>query len=150
MKEIPLTQGKVALVDDNDYGIVSKHKWYCHHGYAVGWVEKKKILMHRFIMKAKPTDEVDHRNGNRIDNRRENLRFCNRSQNKANVGPNSNNKAGYKGVYWSKPHKKYRAKIGVMGKNISLGLFIDPKEAALAYNEAAKKYFGEFAGLNNL
>lgn len=150
MKTINLTQGKVAIVDDDIYEKISSIKWYCHHGYAVGWVDKKKVIMHRFVMNANKGQEIDHKNGNKCDNRRENLRFCTRSQNKANVGPNANGTSGYKGVHWSALHNKFRARIGVNGKRYHLGLYTLAEDAARAYNDAAKKYFGEFAQLNEV
>lgn len=159
MKEIELTNGKIALVDDEDFKEISRITWYYRReGYAVGNLPSPekgvypKVLMHRYIMDAKKGEQVDHINGNKLDNRRENLRIANASTNKANCGLRSNNKSGYKGVYKAsgKRNKQWTASIKVNYEKISLGYFFTPEEAALAYNEAAVKHFGEFAKLNEV
>ncbi|KKM22038.1 hypothetical protein LCGC14_1629400 [marine sediment metagenome] len=94
-----------------------------------------------------PIDEIDHINGNSLNNRFLNLRMCTSSQNSANRGPQKNNKLGIKGVYRT-PRGRYRAQIGKDGQVIKLGHYNTSKSAALAYRKAAKKYFGEFAKWN--
>ena len=152
MKRIKLTQNKYALVDDKDFEKLSVYKWCFNNGYAMrtqylGGGKKNqrqiKIYMHREIMNTPLGMDTDHINRNRLDNRQENLRVCTHSQNMAN----SCNKTGIKGVYFEKRTGNWYAKIK---GNIHLGTFISKLEAGRAYNEGAKKYFGEFALLNNL
>lgn len=152
MKYIPLTNSdSKIIVDDDLYDVISAHNWYLNGaGYAGTSIGGKDVFLHRFIMGGEKGMEVDHINGNRFDCRRENMRFCTHSQNIANDGPRTNNKLGIKGVDWREPNKKFRATIRVNYKKIHLGLFDTAKEAAIAYNEASKKYYGEFAYQNNL
>ena len=151
-KEIQLTRGMVALVDDEDFVYLSKHNWYAHRGrdskdfYAVR--SNRCIRMHREIMNAKSGQFVDHRNGNTLDNRRSNLRFCTPSQSQMNRGIPPNNTSGYRGVFRDKRSGKWRAAIKINYKQIRLGNFIIKEDAARAYDTAAKKYHGEFARLN--
>lgn len=159
MKEIQLTQGKVALVDDEDFKYLNQWKWYvnnlCGKFYAVRnhWENKKfvgQLLMHRFIMNPSKGLVVDHYNGNTLDNRKCNLRVCTYSQNRMNSVKTIYNKSGYKGVHWHKLGKKWVAKIELNKTKHYLGLFYDIKEAAKAYNDAAIKFYGEFAKLNKI
>jgi len=153
MIEIQLTKGMVAIVDDDCPLHILEKKWQYHpNGYAQGKGPKingkqSLLYMHRVIMDAPKGFEVDHINNNRLDNRKENLRICTSSQNKMNT--KYKNKAGYRGVSIN-CSGKYRALIRFDGKNIHLGVFITAKEAAIAYNEAAVKYHGEFANLNKI
>ena len=152
MKEIQLTQGKVALVDDEDFDWLNQWKWCCSHDYANKAVRLSNgkysaITMHRLILLAHKGQEVDHINGNRLDNRRVNLRFCSRTENQYNKKRQKNNTTGYKGV---RKHRdgKWEAKIRVNGERIYLGIYVNIHDAAKAYDEAALKYHGEFAYLN--
>lgn len=144
---------KVAIVDDDDYERFLGHKWFLLPiGYAVraiksGKRDGRKIYMHREVM-GFPEKQVDHRNGNKLDNRKSNLRVCTGSQNLANQGLTARNKTGFKGVCWHKPSKKWMSCIQVKRKTIYLGLFLTKVDAARAYDEAAREYFGEFAWLN--
>lgn len=155
-KEIELTQGKFAIVDDDDYEWLNKHKW-CACKSRKTWIAKRGIggrnnrtyeLMHRAIMKPPKDVWIDHIDGNALNNTRENLRFCTRYQNQQNRPKNKNNASGYKGVYLHKQTRKWRARIYANGKNHSLGLFSTPEEAALAYDNAAKELHSEFANTN--
>lgn len=156
MKEIKLTRGMVALVDDEDFERINAHKWYAHkahHGafYAARkvWDTKKHIAMHREIIGAPDGKEVDHINADTLDNRRSNLRLCTTVENFHNRGKYANNTSGYKGVYWNIRHQKWYALIGLNSKLIYIGCFGQDKEAAAhAYDEAARKYHGEFARTN--
>jgi hypothetical protein len=153
MKEIPLTQGKVALVDDGDYGLVIQHKWYAaelkRHWYAVrSGQNHRMIFLHREIMNASAGVQVDHINGNGLDCRRENLRLCTPAENNRNSSKPRSNTSGYKGVTWHKRGAKWQAAISWNRKSIHLGLFSDPETAARAYDEAARKYHGAFAKTN--
>jgi hypothetical protein len=162
MKKIKLTGGKFAIIDDEDYERINQHKWFISTNkssatnYAVRnrkSTEKNKIKlaqikMHREILNYFDYLTVDHINGNGLDNRRINLRLCTVFQNTHNLRTRKTNTSGYKGVVWYKAGKYWQAQIKVNYKNIYLGRFLNKKEAALAYNNGAIKYFGEFANLN--
>lgn len=155
MKTIPLGKGMNALVDDEDYALLAKHKWCMHsQGYArrQGPVDEfgrqSILLMHRVILAAPRGTQVDHINGNRLDNRKDNLRLATNAQNGANQKRSSRNKTGAKGVYFHKQRGKYCAMIGHNGKHRHLGLFPDIAAASAAYDEAARRAFGEFAKTN--
>jgi hypothetical protein len=153
MKEITLNHGKTALVDDDDFDELSKHNWFCSGGYAMRRSprpEHKTILMHRVIMNTPDGMETDHINGNELDNRRMNLRNCSHASNIHNSKRPIHNTSGFKGVCIDKrcKYKKWRAQIKLNKKGIHLGLFYTAEDAARAYDNAAKKYFGEFANLN--
>lgn len=161
MKQIPLTQNKFALVDDEDFEWLNKKKWHCTHGrhtqYARTYIIENNCFghttMHRLIMGVKWGDlqKIDHINGNGLDNRRCNLRICTNAQNQYNQ-PKMRRKCSstYKGVYWYPPRSAWRARIQTHKKNITIGVFHSEKVAAIAYNLAAKKYFKEFAYLNKV
>lgn len=157
MKEIQLTKGLVAIVDDKDFEELSKYKWSASHdgksfyacrsfGYKDG--KQKKIKMHRQILGDKCVGlQVDHINMNTLDNRRENLRACTKSQNMMNRGKTAKNTSGFKGA--KKWHKGgFVASITVMQKVKTIGYYDTVEEAARAYDEAAKRLHGEYARLN--
>ena len=159
MKQIKLTQGQFALVDDADYDWLNQYKWFAHKSrgnfYAGRMSPTKKgtryaIRMHRQIFGLEHDDkrDTDHINHNTLDNHQENLRICTHRQNMKNQKKRPNTTSKYKGVCWKKKEKKWYVRITVDGNRISLGRFTDEKEAATAYNKAAKKYFGNFAYLN--
>ena len=153
MKIIKINRGLKTLVDDEDYEYLCKTKWHVdREGYvrrsAIINGTRKTVLIHRFILKAKKEISVDHINGNRLDNRKANLRLCTVSQNKMNVGKNKNNKSGYKGIWWDKVAKKWAAGIERNYKSKWLGYFLIKEDAARAYNKAAIEYHGEFANIN--
>lgn len=154
MQYVDLTKGKKALVDDEDYDIVSKYKWHYSSGYAKrnNLVHGKKMIarMHHMIVPFTKGYMVDHINGNGLDNRRSNLRLVTKSQNMMNSGVRRNNKSGYKGVSWDKINNKWRVTIWRMNKQFDVGRFEDILDAARAYNEAARIYHGEYARLNKL
>lgn len=136
------------LVDFEDLEIVKCSRWGTA---AAGYITADGIgLLHRLIMNAKPGEQVDHINGDKSDNRRSNLRICNRYENARNRGALAHNTTGLKGVFKRSIYGKYRSSICVNGKQIHLGLFNTPEEAARAYNEAALKYHGDFAWLNDV
>jgi len=160
MKEIQLTQGKVAIVDDEDYEYLNQFKWFANlqgkKFYARTNIPNKKgkrgsMLMHRLILNMLNSKlQVDHLNHYTLDNRKCNIRICTQSDNLKNRMINKNNSTGYKGVVYNKSNKKFIAKIGVNKNIIYIGVFIDPIDAALAYNAAALKYHGEFANINKI
>lgn len=140
-----------AIVDDDVYEKESKHNWYITpEGYAARMSkrpngERVVLYLHWCVLRAPKGFVVDHINGNRLDNRRENLRICTKAQNNANI-----HKDKFKGVCWRDHAKAYKAYIKKNGKQIHLGYFKNKIEAARAYNNAAVNLFGEFASLNQL
>lgn len=161
MKEIPLTQGKVTIIDDDMINRVSYFKWYTIKKsrrvgdayYVVTSFGKKRrhLSMHRLIM-GNICDEfnVDHINGNGLDNRRENLRICTNSQNAMNRRKLLGCSSIYKGVFYQKRLKKWAARYKINGVRTVIGYFDNEEGAALAYNKAVKIHFGEFALLNTI
>lgn len=150
MKEIPLTQGKVALVDDEDYEYLSQFKWCAAHNgrktyYAHTWINYKITKMHQLIM---PDGQVDHIDRNGLNNCRSNLRYATTSQNVAH-GIRQKGKNKYRGVE-KRSESRWIAAITVDYKKIYLGSFGNELDAAKAYNAGAIKYFGEFATLNQV
>jgi hypothetical protein len=158
-KEIQLTQGKVAIVDDDLFEYLNQWKWcackisnrfYAIRSYRLN-SKKIFIYMHRLITNNNDSKmHTDHKNNNPLDNRIENLRICTNSQNQMNTKVQINNTSGFKGVTWNKIVKKWVAQIKLNNKLINLGYYIDPIDAARAYNAAALKYHGEFAHLNKI
>jgi HNH endonuclease/AP2 domain len=152
LKLIPLTKGKTAIVDDEDYEFLNRWKWKTH---AVGnkfyatrtGGTKGTYRMHRVIMGLTKGDpiEVDHINGNSLDNRRRNLRLATHAQNGRNLQMKSSNTSGYKGVTFHKFSGLWHAVITVDRRTVSLGYYHDPKEAHAAYCAAATLHHGEFA-----
>jgi hypothetical protein len=163
---IKLTQGKYALIDESDAEKVNTLKWCLFVGnggsmYATayirgtGYKNRKMILMHRFILGAKPWQVTDHINHNGLDNRRANIRLCSRTENMRNKIKQTNNPGRYKGVWWETARGKWQAsicigKIGGKKTRVYLGRYDLAKDAAKAYDNAAKKYFGEFAYVNGV
>jgi len=164
MKDIILTKGQTAIVDDIDFYFFNSNKWCAVKNkiqttfYAQRRVRKNNksvlIFMHTLILKRKLgvtalNGITDHKNGNGLDNRRKNLRVATYSQNCANVGKKKKNATSqYKGVCFEKSCDRWRARIKHNYKMISLGCFDTEIEAAIAYNKAALKIFKEFAFLN--
>ena len=154
MQKITLTQGKFALVDDDDFEELNKYNWYFSQGYATRHVTisgKRKLQgMHRFITNCPADMDVDHANHDKLDNRKSNLRVCSHSENNQNQQMRTKSKTSsvYKGVYFDKHANKWRAHIKLNYKDKHLGLFENEIDAAIAYNNAAIEMFGEFALLN--
>ena len=154
-KVIELTRNQSTIVDDEDFEKFNKFKWYCAKLlYACRDVKRNKqrtaLLLHREIMNAPVDKHVDHINGNTLDNRKENLRLATKSTNGMNRGIPNNNTSGYKGVHFFKRNKNWQAYINFESKRVHLGYFDNKHDAARAYNEAAIKYHGEFAKLNEI
>lgn len=155
MKEIKLTRGKVALVDDEDFEYLNQYKWYAidcvHTFYARRKENNRHISMHRQILGLTSSKiQGDHKDHDGLNNQKNNLRIANHSQNQANRKSFKNSSSKYIGVCWKKAAKKWQAAIYQNGSNKHLGSFINESEAAIAYNEAAKIIHGEFANLNIL
>lgn len=161
MKTIKLTQGYAALIDDTDYDGVSAYKWRAlvdrrrSKVYAVrkthgSHSSRKSLSMHREILGVTdPAVKVDHRNGDSLDNRRENLRKCVVGENNANSHKRRDGLSSkYKGVCWHKRDQRFQASIRLRGRTIYLGKFLGEVEAARAYDDAARTAFGEFAQCN--
>ena len=162
-KEIKLTQGKIAIVDKEDFEWLGEFKWsaFTAHGiyYAQTWNPKSLRLirgvgrytfMHRLILNCKKGEIVDHINHNGLDNRRSNLRIVTIQQNAMNSRPRKGGTSKYKGVCLSKRDNRWQAKIKFNKNTIWLGSYASEVDAAKAYNQAALKYFGEYACLNEI
>lgn len=132
-----------ALLDDDDYKRLSKHKFFVRSNGYIG--SKKLGLLHRLIMNAPTGKVVDHINGNPLDNRKSNLRLCSIQENVRNCKLSKNNSSGVSGVSFRKQRNKYRAYIMVDRKQINLGHYSDVNLAIKARKNAEKKYFKEFA-----
>lgn len=147
---IPLPTGQCAIVDDDDAERVQQHSWRLNSaGYVITVLRtngaKRITSLHRFVLND-PPHEVDHRNRNRLDCRKDNLRLADRVSNSWNMGKRSTTTTSkYKGVYWHSAVNKWAAKIYVDRKSIHLGIFANEEDAARAYDQAARKLFGEFA-----
>jgi hypothetical protein len=143
MKEIQLTQGKVAIVDDDDFEWLARQKWHYAHGYAAN---SKFEYMHRIILPCPGDMQVDHKNHDGLDNRRCNIRICTASQNIANNRkPTHGITSIYKGVHFEKFTKKWRAQIMHSGKSISLGRFETQDDAHNAYIRASREIYKDFS-----
>lgn len=149
-----------AIIDDEDYEKVSKHSWqvlkrptkYKNKKYVRSTFyfknNQKTMLLHRFVLNAPNDLQVDHINGDTLDNRKENLRLCTHNQNQMNQKIQIRNKYGYKGI---KTHgDKWVARIGKDGKGIYIGIYGTKEEAAIAYNKKSIELFGEYANLNKV
>jgi len=157
VKEIQLTQGKIALVDDGDFESVTRFKWHVSsENYAettsyigsVGGQHKYAYMsMHRLIMRPPEGMEVDHRHHNTLDCRRSKMRICTKSQNQHNQLKQKGS-SKFKGVSWHKRATKWMVKLQNDGKAIHLGYFHDEETAARAYDDKARELFGEFAHTN--
>lgn len=160
MKEIRLANSKgVALVDDADFALLSQYRWYIKHdsrtNYAFGYVrgrrrDGKLVKMHRVITDAPDGMDVDHVNGDGLDNRRNNLRICTRSQNIGHSHKTAGCSSDFKGVSWDKGAGRWRAQGKIAYKCIYLGYYDSEEDAARAYNDFAREHFGEFALLNEV
>ena len=158
MKFIPLTQGKFAIVDDEDFERINQYKWQAVRHKDTFYAARNKwnsttkrmklIYMHRQILHLLIGTECDHKNHNGLNNRKQNLRAATTAQNRYNQLPRKNGTSKLKGVYWDKNGHKWHAKITKDSKSLYLGLFVNESDVADAYDKMAKRLFGEFAYLN--
>jgi len=158
VREIPLTEGHVALVDEADYEAVAAYRWRALirptsrtvYAQRVTSSDGKKstLLLHRFLVKAPKGLEVDHIDGNGLNNTRANLRVGTHAENMRNRRRRCDNSSGYIGVHWHKRDRKWVARITLHGKLKSLGYFDTPEDAARARDAAAIELHGEYARLN--
>lgn len=156
MITVPLSQGKVAIIDDCDAHLL-RFRWHAQR-QGLNWYARRLLLrseghfarfMHREILGVSDRSvEVDHVNGDGLDNRRSNLRSATRQQNAANQRKPSTNTSGFKGVTWHAKLGKWRASLMARGHRHYLGLHATAEAAARAYDAAAVVHFGEFASLN--
>lgn len=162
MKTILLTQGKMAVVDDDDFErlnavrwcavkVVSKNRilWYAVRNAPQVNGKRRLIYMHREVLGAGARDKIDHRNSDGLDNQRENLRIATVSQNRQNQRKSSGLTSVYKGVYWNKRLCKWQVQIKIGGRGQYLGVFESESEAGAAYDRAARRLFNDFALLNS-
>lgn len=160
MRTIPLTQGYVALVDDDDYERIAAFRWQAMRkrtangvrvcairSERVGVNRRRTVYMHREILGAPDHLQVDHANGDPLDNRRSNLRLCTNQQNQANVRKAWGGTSRFKGVHLL-PNGRWVARIGVGYRRIALGVYATEEDAAAAYDQAARRHFGPFALVN--
>jgi hypothetical protein len=155
-KAIHLTQVRVAIVDTEDHGWLTKFKWHAHKRgrtwYARRAASKKTIFMHRAILEHHGYDltsgEIDHINGDGLDNRKSNLQVISHAENIRKSRVQINNKSGFRGVSWHKGDRRWQVVIEVDNIKKYVGSFRNKIAAALAYDQAAKKCFGKFAKLN--
>lgn len=152
MKEIPLTRGKVALVDDDDYGWLSNYKWYAQKGHNTYYAVRGRramtnqshtVYMHREINGT--GKQIDHRDGNGLNNQKFNLRECTSQQNQFNKRKARVGKSQYKGVFRYGSGKKWKAQIRHGYKSIHIGCYETQLAAAQAYDAKANELFGDFA-----
>lgn len=141
MRRILLSSGLVALVDDADFKRVSKFKWSAGTNYVVTETGGVRLKMHHLLLRTKPGEEVDHRNGNPFDNRRSNLRKCTRAQNLANRRVRKDSVSGVKGVRYVKARGVFHVRL----RGAHIGSFKTLASAVRAHQKASKAHYGEFA-----
>jgi len=156
VKEIELTRGYVSLVDDEDYAGLAMHKWramihrltvYAVRSGPRGDEPRTTVYMHRVLLDAPRSAEVDHEDGNGLNNRRVNIRLCTIAENGRNMRKHRG-VSRYKGVYWDKRDQRWVANIHVNRRHICLGLHVVELDAARAYDAAAREHYGAFAAVN--
>jgi hypothetical protein len=150
VKEIKLTKGHYALVDDEDFEFLNQWKWYSNHKYATRNLGKARVFMHRLLLNAPKDKFVDHVNGNPLDNRKCNIRLCTYSENGRNQKLAKHNTTGFKGVSFQEKYKSYRVSLNINQKITYLGSYKSAEEAAIIYDIWAIYYFGEFAKTNKM
>ena len=160
--KLNIGDGFFSEIDSSDFELVSKYSWrvlksykkskffyVATTSYELG--KRRHIVMHRLLMGVlnKPGKQVDHINGNGLDNRRSNLRICSQSQNMMNRKKHTSS-SKFKGVSWNKERKRWSSQIKLRGKQTHLGYFNCEKEAAEVYDNSANRMFGEYALTNKM
>lgn len=152
---IPLTQGKVATIDFEDFDKVRPYRWNAFRGRKTWYARRsvgtdsQKIYLHRQLLAASSWEQVDHRDGNGLNNRRDNLRLCSNAQNhQARQSKHLLATSNYRGVCWDFARGLWFAQIKHKGKHYNLGRFVNAEDAARAYDKKARELFGEFASPN--
>jgi len=154
MREIQLTKGLVTLVDDEDYEFLSQWKWHAHKKRNLFYAARSeyrpsdqgntRLSMHRILLSVGPRVQVDHQNGNTLDNQRHNLRISTHSQNLQNCKIRSHNTSGFVGVYWHPKNQNFYCKL----RTKHIGCFDTAEQAARARDAAARLHFGSFGTYN--
>ena len=156
MKKIFLPHGKYTIVDDEDFEWLNQWKWHCRGGYACRTINiktdsgrrtTKYISMHREILGVAGRSEVDHRDLDKLNNTKSNLRVSSRSENMMNQGVRKDNRSGYKGIRQTK-YKTFEVRVCSKGKSIQVGTFRKLEDAIIAHSNAVKIYHGEFSRPN--
>lgn len=150
MRKIPLTKGKFAIVDDSDYLAIGQMRWHYTGRYAARRIEGKIIMMHRYLLGGESLKDVDHVNGDALDNRRKNIRFATPQENAWNSKAHKDSSSKFKGVSWDKVRKKWVAMLYLNKRLRNLGRFETQCQAASRYNDVAAVEFGNFARLNKI
>ena len=145
-------KGYLLQIDEEDKPILERHSWKVvdtkrGKKYLMRSSRKGTIYFHRIITQCPKGMEVDHKDGNGLNNQKSNLKVCSHIENNRNMKTSNRSISGYKGVSWSTKNKKWRADISVNNKSIYLGLFDKPEDAYTAYCEASKQYHGEFGNI---
>ena len=141
MKEIAITKGYTAIIDDEDYAYLSQWKWQYHKGYAVRTKKGRHIYMHRVINDTPDGKQTDHINTCKLDNRRANLRTVSRGENNTNRPSERGSSSKWKGVSWNKTRKIWEVQLKPVGApKMRIGYFRSESDAATAYNLAAAIY----------
>ena len=158
MKRIPLTRGRKALVNDNDFEWLSQWRWCATKGRKTFYAKRNirtqnghsTLSMHRAIATriGLAGAKIDHKNRNGLDNRRQNLRSATSAQNMVNRGLQRNNQSGFRGVSWDKVNHRWIACIWWLGRRYFLGRHTTKLAAAMAYNDKALELHGDFACVN--
>lgn len=154
-KRIPLNDGYFAVVDDQDYEWLNQWTWHYQPGPNTGYAirtevvngKKTTIRMHRLILGARPGTRIDHKDGDGLNNRRYNLRFCDAAGNARNSSPRKGT-SRFKGVSWSKPARAWKVLICVNRVHMYFGVFADEEFAARVHDAAVVQHHGEYARLN--
>jgi len=145
MEKINTSSGKISVIDKEDYERVSKFKWSWGGRYVTrkdySVKPNKTIFLHCFILGKKNGFDIDHINGDRLDNRKKNLRHCTHLENSRNRVLSKNNKSGIIGVHWNKKSKKWQAQIGLNFETKNLGYYEKKEDAVIARKKAELKYF---------
>lgn len=157
MKEIELSKGYVALIDDEDFELVNQYSWHASFSHNKVYASTRMsmmngrrniLFMHRLIMNAPSHLEVDHKDGDSLNNTRSNLRLATHAQNQMNIRKKKGMTSQFKGVHKLQDLNKWCARIKFNQISISLGRFTSEIEAAKAYDLKARELFGEFANTN--